>query len=193
MSSLEEALTGLKATAKAEPGIAPLAPIFVGAMACWDQTLSKTGGAIIRVTQSGSIVPMRTIMLEPTSTEEGNEGNFDKVVQLHRHFVAILTRENVKLVAHESPPVGGGKLMRPESSLMAATALRIACDTLGITVVMYRAQDVKLRLTGDKKASKAEVKAAIERLIPDVKALKPWNQDVSDAIGVGIHASERNT
>jgi Holliday junction resolvasome RuvABC endonuclease subunit len=192
MNTLADALSGLSTSDKAMPGIAPLAPRFEGKIACFDQTLSKTGAALL-VCRASKLVPMRSMMFKPTTEEEGNEANFFKGVELHNAYRIWLVSHEVALVAHESPPVGGGKLMRPESSLMAALALRIACDGLGLPVVMVRPQDVKKRLTGNAKAEKKDVKLAIEQFIPEVSDLRPWNQDVSDAIGVGIVASERNT
>ena len=193
MTTLEEALGGMKG-AKPErgSGILPPAPVFVGKIACFDQTLSKSGFGLVQVTADHKLVPLRTEMFKPTTTEDGHEGNFDQALQLFFAFQVLLARLNPDLVAHEAPPIGG-KFNRPESSLMAAQSLRIACKLAGIPVVMIYPREVKKRLTGDAKAQKKDVKLAIERFIPEVADLKPWNQDVSDAIGVGIVASERNT
>ena len=189
--SLADALSGIDTGPAPTRGPKPLAPLFVGRMGCFDQTLSKAGSASLLFSKDGTITPVRSKMFEPSTDEEGNEGNFRKGVALHNAFVKWLQDEHIDFVAHEAPPVGGGKLHRPESSLMAALALRIACDSLAVPVVMVRPQDAKKRLTGDGKAEKRDVKLAIEALLPDVRNLRPWNQDVSDAIAVGLTASER--
>jgi Holliday junction resolvasome RuvABC endonuclease subunit len=187
--TLADALTGMSTKVKERPGIAPLTPRYNGRVGCFDQTLSKTG-SIILISSGGKIVPYRSKMFEPTSEEVGNEGNLEKATLLFEGFLIYFASHKVDLVAHEAPPVGGGKLMRPESSLMAATALRCAAKSLGIPVRMVAPQKVKNRLTGNTKAEKKDVKLAIERMIPEVTDLKPWNQDVSDACGVGIVAIE---
>lgn len=187
--SLAAALSGMADGKVKEVGAPPLAPRFRGRIGCFDQTLSKTGSGLLVV--GNSIVPMATGMhLGDDGGEKGHEGSLRRAADLFDQFSRLLAYLKVDLVAHEMPPIATKVRGAGESSLCAAVALRCAAKSLGIPVHMVGSQRAKKRVTGNAKAEKKDVKLAIESLLPEIINLKPWNQDVSDAIAVGIVASE---
>ena len=81
-------------------------------------------------------------------------------------------------------------MARPESSLCAAVVVRGIASDLDIPCKMIGAQKVKKRLTGDGNAAKNLVRAALLRQWPDLANEKPWNEHISDAMGLGALSAE---
>lgn len=159
-----------------------------------DQTLNASGWGLLRFNHHHDAIEVRDVGMIGTETiKTSHEGNLDQSDKIYLAFKSLLLLRHPQLVVHEYPPVSrpGLKISRPESSLLAAAALRHAARDCGIPV--YRpipAQSVKVRFCGDPKASKADIKVAVETLDPSVKTMKPMNENVRDAIANGWFAME---
>ncbi len=142
--------------------------------------------------QSGAdgVLALRTGMCRTVDDVGGHEGALLRAQQLLACLREVIAQVDPDLLVHEIPPVGS-RMIRPESSLLAAFALHVAGAGMR-PVVMLGAQQVKKRLTGNAKAEKSEVKAAVLHLCPGAGALKPMNTNVTDAIGLGLVAAERS-
>jgi Holliday junction resolvasome RuvABC endonuclease subunit len=143
-----------------------------------DQSLSNTGWAFL----IGKVVILTGNI--KTDPQKGHEGTLTRGGDLFAEFCHLLDDRRPDLIVHELPPVGS-RMMRPESSLVAAQALRDAAITREVPVRMVGAQKVKKRLTGNGNAKKPEVRQAILSFDPQVREKKPLNEAIFDAIGLG--------
>ena len=159
-----------------------------------DQTLNHSGWALLHWSVSEQRITVgETGMVRTTSERTSHEANLEQADLIYVDFKHLLRRLRPHIVVHEYPPVSrpGLKIKRPESSLLAASALRNAAIDLGIEV--YRpipAQSVKVRFCGNPQATKADIKIAVEALDPETKAMAPMNENVRDAIANGWFAME---
>lgn len=158
----------------------------------FDQSLRNTGWALlvgVEVVQTGML-----------KTTEVSKGHLDSLLRAERMYedvgdlmASLYPRPQV--IVHEMPPVAlPGRMMRPESSLLAALAIRIAVASIPqVPVVMIGAQQAKRRWTGKGNAKKAEVKVAVLALDPHdtVRTMKPMNEHTIDAIALGWCAAEQ--
>ena len=91
---------------------------------------------------------------------------------------------------HEGPPIGGGKFIRPESSLLGGAAMRFALLMLGMSPHrMIQPQSHKLFICGDRKATKKDHHAALKVLATDlgISGMEHiTNEDQRDALSVGL-------
>ena len=79
-------------------------------------------------------------------------------------------------------------MARPESSLVSATALRIAANEMSVGIRMVGAQRAKKVITGNGNAKKPEVRARLLELVPGLDKLKPLNEGVIDAVALAYTA-----
>lgn len=160
----------------------------------FDQTLAAT--AAMCVHRHGDALAVRGVkMLSGHSNATGDEGNLQKGVSLYHDLTYYLAgalshhAEGVTVV-HEAPSVGGGTLHRPESSLLAAQALRLACDRIDIPVApMVSSSAHKKAICGDGRATKNEAHEALAELaeslpIQGYQAVR--NSDKRDALCIAI-------
>lgn len=165
----------------------PVVPVTERRILSFDQSLANTGWAYIvcgRVGETGNIKTERE--------DKGHEDNLNRATTVFVEVLGLMQRFEMgraDLVVHETPPVGG-RMMRPEASLMAATAIRIAAYQRWVPVGMVGAQKAKKRWTGNGNAKKGAVKEAVLRLHPYLKDLAPMNEAVIDAIAIGLLAAE---
>ena len=124
-----------------------------------------------------------------TETDMGHEGNLKRACECYDAIKPLLVNAVRPLVVHETPPVGDG-MSRPESSLLAAVAIRIAAHEREIPVHMVAAQRAKRRLTGRANATKPEMKDALARFWPHLPLKRPYNEHVRDTLALGIVAYE---
>jgi Holliday junction resolvasome RuvABC endonuclease subunit len=159
---------------------------MAGRVLAFDQTLGATGYAVLDVVEG--IIAVREVGMVPTNAGQftGHEGNLVMALQIRHGVKRLLEIHQPVLVGHEMPPVGGGRLMRPDSSLMAAEAIRISADDMAIPVAMKAPQSIKRRLTGNGTADKKEVRVALDRMFPTLAQMKPRNDNTYDAVGVGV-------
>lgn len=196
--TLAELAAGASASAPEPRGTAPYTPVYTKPFAAVDQSLTKTACVLF---QDG--IPVRTAMLTPEAHDQiarGHEESLQKAEDLARRFWSWLNDcyPSPTIVVHEMPPAGG-RMSRPESSLLAALAVRHgwwryrAFSSQPAEVArMEAAQRAKKRWTGNGNATKAQVKNAVLGLLPaSVADLRPLNQDVADAIAIGMVFAEK--
>lgn len=171
---------------EAEEAIGPVQPRFPGRILAFDQSLANTGWALIE--RTGGVSATGNLKTDPTESK-GHEDTLQRGSILYGRYRSLIESLGPDLVVHEMPPVGG-RMMRPESSLVSANALRNACLGLSVPVEMYGAQKAKKRWTGNGNAKKNEVKEALRRLDPTLASRKPMNEAIFDAIAIGWLACE---
>jgi hypothetical protein len=95
------------------------------------------------------------------------------------------------MAVHEAPPIGGGKLVNPEISLIAAYAFR--CATLGLRQLpMVRRQDHAKLICGNGNATKAQHHAALKPYFEHIRGSTAiTNEATRDALSVAIFAARR--
>lgn len=93
-------------------------------------------------------------------------------------------------VVHEQPPIGGGRIVRPESSLLAAFAVRRAANVNDYPVMKMAApQSHKFFTCGDRKADKKKHHAALKILAAELGITGMeliTNEDLRDALSIGL-------
>lgn len=156
----------------------------------FDQALANTGWAMIWAHHSVGLQVYGTGLFK-TESKKGHKGSLERATWLYGQYRSLIESWqgtfNGLYVACELPNVGAS--YRPESSLMAATALHIAALECNTTVDLVGAQTMKKHMTGNARASKQEVKAAvIERL--DLEGHRK-NEHIYDALGLGVTSLER--
>lgn len=168
------------------PGLHALSILWKGRMLCFDQSCTATGWVLVDTT-SGEVQVLATGMAKPKHTGvKGNEDTFRKASVLFLELEHLLRVHQPEKVVHEAPPVGGGVNRNPESSAAASMAVRCACAAMGIPVSMRAPQSIKGLLTGDRGATKGEVREAVLRLVPAFAEHRPWNEHVADAAAVAL-------
>jgi hypothetical protein len=166
-----------------------------GIVIAFDQTLSATAGMCVH--RNENALQVRGVKVLSGRTEAtGNEGNLQKGVDLHRQLDfflrGILTHhpDEQVTVVHEAPAVGGGVVRNPESSLLAAQALRIACSGLSLPVApMVAPAAHKKVICGDSRADKGKEHQSLALLaeslpIHGYRAVS--NGDKRDALCIAI-------
>jgi Holliday junction resolvasome RuvABC endonuclease subunit len=143
-------------------------------------------GAWIKVTQ---VDELARGMWQAPEAVKGHEATLSIAALEYEYFRSIIGKWGPNRVVHEMPPVGGA-MARPESSLVAATALRCAAAYFDTPVSMIGAQKAKKRWTGNGNAKKPEVKKALEAWRPQLRVEKPWNHDLADALALGLTWAE---
>lgn len=162
----------------------------------FDQTLNTTAGMCVHREDDGLRVRSVT-MFAGQSSASGDEGSLQKGVALYNQFVAFLmSMKGVHrhsgdfVVAHEAPPVGGGTVRRPESALLAAQVLRIACARLEIPVApMVASSTHRKAVCGNHRADKAEAHRGLAELastLPIHGYDRVTNEHKRDALCVAI-------
>jgi Holliday junction resolvasome RuvABC endonuclease subunit len=170
---------------EAEPGV-----LFDGTILAFDQSLAATGWAHLQC-RNGEIAVREVGMLPTSPSDRGHEGSLRRAVLIHQQALALIAGVHPDRIAHEAPAVGG-RMARPEASLVAATAIRIAASMYAIPVFMYGAQKVKKRLTGNGNAQKKELRGPLDRMFPIIVEMKPRNDNTYDAVGVGVVCAEES-
>lgn len=145
---------------KAEWAPAGLEGLPDGQVLAVDQSLSSSG-LVFLSSLDGTIQVEWAVTYRTGDDGEGaggHEANLRRALELERLFSNLLeTVSGDPTIVHEAPTTGGGKVMRPESSLMAAQALRSAAYRWYLAVApMVRAQDHKRFTCGQANATKKD-------------------------------------
>jgi hypothetical protein len=169
-----------------------------GIVIAFDQTLSATAGMCVHRKGDGLVVRGVKMMagVAADRNELGNEGNLQKGVTLYHRFIEFLMSmkghhpDEQITVVHEAPSVGGGTIRHPESSLLAAQALRIAADRLDLPVApMVTSSAHKKAVCGDARADKAKAHRSLA-LLAEAWPIEGYhrvsNGDKRDALCIGI-------
>jgi Holliday junction resolvasome RuvABC endonuclease subunit len=153
----------------------------VGIVLVVDQTLGHSGWAKMIINEQGVKV-IETGDIKQTGGK-GFQGNFDKIDVIFDTIYNLCYHQNVQMILHEMPSVAGRRI---DSSNSAAVAVRCAAKSVGLTANMLNARHVKLVLTDNANASKAEVKAKVLELCPEAASMRPLNTNVTDPIALGL-------
>lgn len=161
---------------------------FVGKVLTLDQTIAKTGWCF-GWSGVSNFDARATGLFTTDMLAKGHEDNLRRADVCFRHYCSMLESFKPDLVIHEMPPISNA-YVRGDSSLMAAVAIRAARSAIcpETPIRMVSAQHAKKVLTGNAKASKAEVKFEVLRVAHGLAMLKPLNQDVTDAVALALVA-----
>jgi hypothetical protein len=134
-----------------------------------------------------------------TTAEEdakGWEANFQRAMQVGHDFrlwideaTAGFSRVRLEIV-HEQPPAGGGRIIRPEATILGGLATRFAARDLGVPVQrMVAPQSHKRLFCGAEKVTKAQHHAALKKTaaqlgISGMDLVK--NEGTRDALSIGL-------
>lgn len=163
---------------------------FSGVIFFADQTISKTGCGLLRLKSRIDVTNTWTLVTRPTGLK-GYADYEQRADELAHELAVIFDRYTIDLIAHETAPMGG-RLRSPESSLAAAMVLHGVAACSNIPVISLDNKHVRHVLTGNQFAEKSEVKKRIEDLFIDAKDWRPWNQDISDGLAVGLVAAKEH-
>lgn len=159
----------------------------------FDQALDKTG--VFRY--DGTSTAAWTVR-SPKWTQDltGHEKTLARSIALQQALLDLLLAACAEhsriLVLHETPAVAKGKMSRPESSLLGAHCIRWAVQTLGATnphdaqiaLVMVSGQRAKTVTTGNPRAEKANVHAALRSTYAPQQVGVASNGDERDALAL---------
>lgn len=215
MTALEE-LAGFRAdrpTVKAREKAAwsPLTPdrLRAGVVLAWDQTIRNAGWCLVASDGRGQVeIELAGTCRTKPSGLTGWEGTLSSALEQASNIEYVLYRrcaDGVGVgrrieVVHESPPSGGGKVARPDSTLLAAQAVRIAAQKQGRPVTMLANQSMKRLLFDVVDAKKTpgpgqvKVSAITKAMVGDAVAGLDWlvgrellkNEHERDAAALGL-------
>jgi hypothetical protein len=164
-----------------------------------DQSLSACGLVLIGAQRQAERLVLGVMTAQKIVTEaaesKGFEEHYRRAVQLHDRIQEFLvsvylgTEGDIEL-AHEAPPVGGGRLRTPESAILAGLAVRLAAAKDWITIgPMVPPQVHKDFTCGNRRADKKEHHAALTALAAGL-GIERWdlitNEAMRDAASVAL-------
>lgn len=161
----------------------------------FDQSLAATGFVHLSLSAHGGLFVADAQTFRTTATEGkgGHEENLDRALLQYRNFKKALFGYHFRggfTVVHEMVPVGGGKLTRPESSLLAAHSLRTAVADLELEIAPSVAVvEHRKVICGNHKADKREAHAALAQLAEELDILNykaVTNDNTRDALCVAL-------
>lgn len=171
-----------------------------GVLLAFDQSLSNTGYVVLD-SQSPHFMDtemkfMATGMLKARDDVKGHEKVLDRAMDLFWEVQDVCRQWRPTWVTFETPPVGG-RMSRPESSLLGAHSIRLAAiiENPFVKAVMVSRQKAAKRWTGNGNADKKVVRAALEALLVYHHIEKPegpWNEHVVDALSLALLFMEGN-
>jgi hypothetical protein len=150
-----------------------------------DQNLTNTGVIRLRIVGYGTtdVLFRETIKPEPAWPLDGFSDMFERAYLLRNELVSRLVSMDTVI---ETPAVQG---YHRDSSLLAAQACWDAVRGLswGTRASLVSKQHVGKILCNDPKASKAQIKAAVCRYIPEAaKSTDGWNEHTRDAVAIAL-------
>lgn len=158
--------------------------MFTGTVIAVDQSLANTGIVVLSFDHEGFSVGERTTLRSTTSVD-GIERCLLRAEELRTEMEEyIRTLPKPDMVVHELPGASN-RLQRPESSLLAALALRTVAGALKYPVAAVSANTAKKFLTGNGNAQKRQVKEHLLICYPHLQPLR-LNEHLIDAIAVGV-------
>jgi Holliday junction resolvasome RuvABC endonuclease subunit len=183
-----------------EPDGSPMAPLPIldirhqGKIIAFDQSLSNTGYVVLDTSSPtfhiGPLKLMTTGMLKAKNDLKGHENTLFRGMDLFWEIQDVCRQWRPDSVIFETPPVGG-RMARPESSLLAALSLRLAAiiENPFVKLVMISRQQAAKRWTGNGNADKRVVRAALDQVLTTHEIARcdgPWNEHVYDALSLGL-------
>jgi Holliday junction resolvasome RuvABC endonuclease subunit len=182
-----------------EPDGSPMEPLpildirRVGVLLSFDQSLSNTGYVVLEnavLTDGGKLGFVATGMLKARDDVKGHEKVLDRAMDLFWEVQDVSREYRPTWVTYETPPVGG-RMSRPESSLLGAHSIRLAAliENPFVKLETVSRQKAAKRWTGNGNADKKVVRAALEALLKYHQIDRPegpWNEHVVDALSLGL-------
>ncbi len=132
-----------------------------GVVLAFDQSLNATGWVLMVFDGNRPGVIEAGVWDGTTVEAVGPEGTLQKGTLVFQRSLDILVKHPEAELAHESPPTGG-KMARPESSLVSANSLRNAAHMYGRPFTMVSGQAAKKMICGDSNAKKAVAHRALK-------------------------------
>lgn len=161
-----------------------------GTVLAFDQTVTKTGYAVVRHGHDGlHVLDGNLIVPKAGNHLLGFEQTLVKSVAMEQalNMVLMLVGGSIDVVVHEMPAVTGYRI---ESSLLGAHAVRVATlnHARGVPVRSVSNQAMRAVLnTPEERHEKKYVGIAVNDLIPrERRTTQRWNQDVHDAVGLAL-------
>lgn len=149
----------------------------------FDQALANTGWVWIVHKGGGEYMLQTGMLIPPEMNVKGNELSLRRGNWLFDQIFWMVIEGSPDVVLHEEPPVARGRMSRPESSLLAALAIRNAA---GPKAVAVSAQKAKKRFAGDPNADKRLVRKGLLSVFPPAATLKPLNEHIIDALALAL-------
>lgn len=174
-----------------------------GFVLAFDQSLANTGFVVLEIKRDkhdrNELTILTSEILRTVDEAEGKGGhaeNLRRAQVQYRNYFSLLKSFSVHrshaTIAHESPPDGGGKLMRPESSLLSALALRIAAQEamfpLGVAVASGTHRKIVCGRGNVDKKTAHEGLATWAPLLVNGYAKHITNEAKRDALSVALSA-----
>ncbi len=170
-------------------------PTWDGVILSFDQALTNTGWAYMQA--EFPYVTSRGVLHSVAGESSGVEDDLLRAVALEEEIDNLVwtmrhqADESRLLIAYEAPPISGSTPGGGRSSLLVALTVLLVAKRAKLPAYMVQAQHAKKRLTGNGNADKPEVRVALEEMWPHLKAMEGyWNNDVRDAVLVGLMAFE---
>lgn len=165
-----------------------------------DQSLRGCGVVLLSGSRVDRAVQLGVRLAQKVVTEPGEAGGHEDTlrrgVELYERLRAFLAQvrlltDGARLeLVHEHPPIAASRIRRPEASLLASLALRLAAKDSATLQEMVSASTHKRYVCGDKHATKKIHHAALRRVVADfgVGGMDLiTNEDLRDALAVGLH------
>lgn len=157
---------------------------YRGRLLAFDQSLSSTGYALITCDNDGAYI-WETGVLKTTHDLRGHEKTLQRYLELVHDLDDLVDKVGtVQDIVYETPPVGG-RMIRPESSLLAAAAVLVCTEDF--KPHMISRQKAAKRWTGKGNSTKKEIRDALMSFgyTPKEWGLA-WNEHVADALSIGL-------
>lgn len=162
----------------------------------FDQTIANTGWCVIVKTDGlYDLDAWGTFKTAPT--KNGVKGTIDRSLQVYNYMEMLLSVTEMDVLAYELPSTTKAGMQRTESSLVAACMLHLAWDrTVKYAVPLVSVQNNKMKkhVTGNGRATKQEVGAAVKQRLHDDftprSDLGRLNEHIRDAIGIALTVLE---
>lgn len=171
------------------------APTWDGVVLSFDQALSNTGWAYMQ--PEFPYVTARGVLHSEAGESSGTEDDLLRAVALEEEIDNLIwtmrhqAGDTRMLIAYEAPPISGSQPGGGRSSLLVALDVLLVAKRHKLPAYMVQAQHAKKRLTGNGNAEKPEVRVSLEEMWPHLKEMDGyWNNDVRDAVLVGLMAFE---
>jgi hypothetical protein len=164
-------------------------------LAC-DQSLAATGLVMLWVTDEHKVYLQGAGRISTSQGTSGWEMVLQSALSLEGLMAAWIRANEPEYTSywavHEAPPVGGGRFLKPELSLVSALAFRMAVGPMVSMLPMVRRQDHAKLICGNGNASKTEHHAALKELFPQIVGSDMvTNEATRDALSVGLMAAHR--
>lgn len=158
---------------------------YKGVLIAADQSLANTGLVVL---EFPDVKILQRMTLKSSTSVDGTEKCLLRAEELVGEYNEWLCQQiglySPELVIHELPGASN-RLARPESSLLAALALRTVCNELGLPVKAISANVAKRVFTGNGNAQKRHVREALYGFFPHFAQAK-LNEHLCDAISLGV-------